>query len=35
LVKVALAEIIDVHHRYKNFSELSQEEAKKFISNNF
>jgi HEAT repeat protein len=35
LVKVALAEIIDVHHRYRNFSELSQEEAKKFISNNF
>lgn len=35
LIEDALAEIIDVHDRYKNFSELSQEEAEKFIANNF
>ncbi len=31
IVKEAIAEIIDVHHRYKNFSTLTQEEAKKRI----
>ncbi len=35
LVSEALEEIIDVHYRYRNFSELSQEEAKKYIINNF
>ena len=31
----AIAEIIDVHERYKDFAVLSQEEAKKYIDNNF
>ncbi|POY35446.1 hypothetical protein C3K47_15410 [Solitalea longa] len=35
IVKEALAEIIDVHHRYRNFSALTQEEAKAFISISF
>jgi 3-methyladenine DNA glycosylase AlkC len=35
LVEDAIAEIIDVHHRYKNFSALTQEEAKVYIESNF
>lgn len=35
LVTAALEEIIDVHYRYRNFSALSQEEARKYISTNF
>jgi hypothetical protein len=35
LVSDAIAEIIDVHHRYKNFSALTQEEAKSYIESNF
>ena len=35
LVAEAIDEIIDVHHRYRNFSELSQDEARKYIINNF
>lgn len=31
LVSAAIAEIIDVHHRYRNFSALSQEEAIEYI----
>lgn len=31
LVKKSIKEIIDVHHRYRNFSALSQEEALSFI----
>ncbi|WP_316771820.1 HEAT repeat domain-containing protein [Pedobacter frigiditerrae] len=31
LVKDALAEIIDVHFRYRNFSALTQEQAKQYI----
>lgn len=31
LVGAALAEIIDVHHRYRNFSDLTQEEARAYI----
>jgi hypothetical protein len=32
LVAEALEEIIDVHHRYREFSAMTQEEAKKYIS---
>jgi hypothetical protein len=35
LVLEAIDEIIDVHHRYRNFSVLTQEEAKTYIRNNF
>jgi len=31
LVEKALEEIIDVHHRYRDFSALTQEEARKYI----
>jgi HEAT repeat protein len=33
LVAEALEEIIDVHNRYKNFSALTQEEAREYIAN--
>ncbi len=32
LVREAVKEIIDVHHRYRNFAILSQEEAKSFLA---
>lgn len=35
LVADALEEIIDVHHRYKNFSDLTQEEAREYIEKEF
>jgi len=35
LVAEAFLEIIDVHHRYRNFSALTQEEARRFISYNY
>lgn len=35
LVADALEEIIDVHHRYRNFSALTQDEAKRYISENY
>lgn len=35
LVKDALDEIIDVHNRYKDFSVYTQEQARKYIENNF
>jgi HEAT repeat protein len=35
LVKDALEEIIDVHDRYRDFAVLTQDEAKKYIANNF
>ncbi len=35
LVADALEEIIDVHHRYRNFSALTQEEARKYIKLNY
>ncbi|MDQ4138926.1 MAG: HEAT repeat domain-containing protein [Bacteroidota bacterium] len=35
LVANALEEIIDVHHRYQDFSALSQEEARKYIAENY
>ena len=35
LVADALDEIIDVHHRYKNFSALTQDEARKYIEENY
>jgi len=35
LVADALEEIIDVHHRYRNFSAMTQEEAKRFIEENY
>jgi hypothetical protein len=31
----AIEEIIDVHARYKDFSVLTQEEAKRYITKNF
>lgn len=34
LVADAIDEIIDVHHRYRNFAAMSQEEARQFISQN-
>lgn len=35
LVKDAIEEIIDVHHRYRNFSVKTQEEAIEYIENNY
>lgn len=35
LVADALAEIIDVHKRYKNFSWLSQDEARAYIEQHY
>jgi len=35
LVKAAIEEIIDVHYRYRNFSAMTQAEAKKYIANFF
>ena len=35
LVTDALEEIIDVHHRYKDFSVMTQEEARTYIQENF
>jgi len=35
LVADALAEIIDVHHRYRNFSTLTQAEARQYIADNY
>lgn len=34
IVEKALLEIIDVHHRYRNFSILTQEQAKEYIAGN-
>lgn len=35
LVNESIDEIIDVHHRYKNFSYLSQKEAIEYIERHF
>lgn len=35
LVAAALAEIIDVHHRYRDFATLTQEQAKQYIKENY
>lgn len=35
LVADALEEIIDVHHRYRNFAVLTQEQARKYIKENY
>jgi 3-methyladenine DNA glycosylase AlkC len=35
LVQEALEEIIDVHHRYRNFSYLTQEQAREYIFDNY
>lgn len=35
LVTDALEEIIDVHHRYRNFAELTQDEARQYIMEHF
>lgn len=35
LVEEALEEIIDVHHRYRNFSALTQDEARQYIFENY
>lgn len=35
LVAAALEEIIDVHHRYKDFSALTQDQARKYIADNY
>jgi len=35
LVEEALEEIIDVHHRYRNFTDLTQEQAREYIFNNY
>jgi len=35
LVAEALEEVIDVHHRYRNFAAMTQEEARRFIGENF
>jgi len=35
LVEEALEEVIDVHHRYRNFAAMTQEEARRFIVENF
>lgn len=35
LVSEALEEIIDVHHRYRNFSVLTQEQARQYIAENY
>lgn len=34
LVADALKEIIDVHHRYRNFSAMTQEDARQYIEDN-
>lgn len=33
LIAAALEEIVDVHHRYRNFAALTQKEAKEYIAN--
>ena len=35
LVNLALEEIVDVHHRYRNFSAMTQDEAREYIADNF
>jgi hypothetical protein len=35
LVADAIDEIIDVHHRYRNFSAMTQDEARKYIESNY
>ena len=35
LVEEAIEEIIDVHYRYRNFSVLSQQQAKDYIAKHF
>jgi 3-methyladenine DNA glycosylase AlkC len=35
LVEEALGEIIDVHHRYRNFASLTQEQARQYIFDNY
>ena len=35
LVEEALEEIIDVHHRYRNFAELTQKQAREYIFDNY
>ncbi len=35
LVEHVLIEIIDVHHRYRNFSVLTQEQAREYIATNY
>ena len=35
LVAKALEEIVDVHYRYRNFAIKTQEQAKKYIEENF
>lgn len=35
LVSLAIDEIIDVHHRYRDFAELTQEEARTYIQEHF
>ncbi len=35
LVTDAIAEIIDVHHRYRNFSAMTQKEAREYIEKNY
>lgn len=35
LVKDAILEIIDVHHRYRSFATLTQEQTKRYIDENF
>ncbi len=35
VVNDALEEIIDVHHRYRNFSAMTQDEARQFINNTY
>lgn len=35
LVEAALQDIIDVHDRYRNFSAMTQDEARQYIANNY
>jgi 3-methyladenine DNA glycosylase AlkC len=35
LIADAIDEIIDVHHRYRNFSAMTQDEAREYIANNY
>ncbi|WP_262919152.1 hypothetical protein [Niabella hibiscisoli] len=35
MVAEVLEEIIDVHHRYRNFAVLTQEEARQYIIEHF
>ena len=35
LVEDALAEIVDVHYRYRNFSSLNQDEARAYIAKHY